>query len=188
MKKNKSAILVVLVTILLNLSMLLTFYMMNQQKERRKYLFGASYMTRGNPFFNILNEAIDEVVEEHGDILIVRDPSQNQQRQNEQILEMINEGIEVLFLCPVHKEDIKPALDACEAAGVIVINVDNAVEDREKVDAIIETDNYKAGVLCAQDMMKRTDSARIVIIGNNIQCSTIDREKVMNRRRKRWFP
>ena len=63
-------------------------------------IFGATYMTRNNPYFDVLHEAIEEVVEANGDILISRDPSQNQEKQNDQIQEMIDEGIEVLFLKP----------------------------------------------------------------------------------------
>ena len=73
-------------------------------------IFGATYMTRNNPYFDVLHEAIEEVVEGNGDILISRDPSQDQEKQNGQLLEMIEEGIEVLFLNPVDVEKVKPAL------------------------------------------------------------------------------
>ena len=138
-------------------------------------MFGATYMTRNNPYFDVLHEAIEEGVEGNGDILISRDPSQDQERQNAQIMEMIEEGIEVLFLNPVDWEKVKPALEACREAGVVVINIDTVVKDREYVVTVIETDNYQAGVLCAEDMMKRVDSARIVVIDNPIQTSITNR-------------
>ncbi len=137
-------------------------------------IFGAVYMTRNNPFFDVLHESIEEVVEGNGDILICRNPCQDQEKQNGQILEMIEENIEVLFLNPVDWEKVKPALEACREAGVIVINIDTVVKDTEYVVSTVETDNYKAGVLCAEDMMKRKDSAKIVILDNPIQMS-IDR-------------
>ena len=127
-------------------------------------IFGATYMTRNNPFFDVLNDAIAQVVEGNGDILISRDPCQDQEKQNGQILEMIDEGIEVLFLNPVDWEQVRPALIACKEAGVVVINIDTVVKDREYVTSIIETDNYQAGVLCAQDMMEQVDEAEIVVI------------------------
>ena len=139
------------------------------------HIFGATYMTRNNPYFDVLQEGIEEVVEGNGDILISRDPNQDQDKQNEQIMEMIDEGIEVLFLNPVDKEKVLPALQACQEAGVTVINVDTVVENTEYVTAIIETDNYQAGVLCAQDMMERIDSGKIVILDNPIQNSITNR-------------
>lgn len=137
-------------------------------------IFGAVYMTRNNPFFDVLHESIEEVVEGNGDILISRNPCQDQDKQNDQILEMIEEGIEVLFLNPVDWERVKPALEACREAGVVVINIDTVVKDTEYVVSTVETDNYQAGVLCAEDMMERVDSAKIVVLDNPIQMS-IDR-------------
>ena len=61
-------------------------------------------------------------------------------------------------------EKVQPALDACREAGVGIINVDTVVKDRDSVISIIETDNYQAGQLCALDMMKRKDQAKIVIL------------------------
>lgn len=138
-------------------------------------VFGATYMTRNNPYFDVLNDAITQTVEGNGDILISRDPCQDQEKQNGQILEMIDEGIEVLFLNPVDWVTVRPALEACRKAGVVVINIDTVVKDREYVTSIIETDNYQAGVLCAQDMMQRVDEAKIVVIKNPGQTSISNR-------------
>lgn len=147
------------------------------KSEHEPKIFGATYMTRNNPYFDVLHEAIEEVVEANGDILISRDPSQNQEKQNDQIQEMIDEGIEVLFLNPVDLEKVRPALEACQKAGVVVIDIDTMVKDMEYVTAAIETDNYQAGVLCAQDMMKRVSQAKIVVINNPIQASINNRIK-----------
>ena len=88
---------------------------------------------------------------------------------------MIDEGIEVLFLNPVDWATVRPALEACREAGVVVINIDTVVKDREYVTSIIETDNYQAGVLCAQDMMNRVDTAKIVMIDSPGQASISNR-------------
>ncbi|MCD8083608.1 MAG: sugar ABC transporter substrate-binding protein [Clostridiales bacterium] len=144
-------------------------------RPHRSRIFGATYMTRNNPYFDVLHEAIEEVVEGNGDILISRDPCQDQEKQNAQIEEMIGEGIEVLFLNPVDWEAVRPALESCRRAGVVVIDIDTVVKDTDYVVSTIETDNYLAGVLCAQDMMERVDSARIVIINNPTQTSITNR-------------
>ena len=143
--------------------------------EHEPRLFGSTYMTRNNPFFDVLHESLEEVVEENGDILITRDPLQNQEKQNEQILEMINEGVELLFINPVDWEACQPAIDACKAAGVPIINIDTRIKDQDAVVSCIETDNYQAGQVCAMDMMERVDSAKIVILDNPIQTSITDR-------------
>lgn len=137
--------------------------------------FGATYMTMNNPYFEALNESICEVVEANGDVLITRDPAQNQERQNRQIQEMIDEGVTGIFLNPVDWMEVSPALDACEAAGVAVFNVDTDVYEREKVVSVIQSNNYQAGVQCARDMMRKKKQAKILIMNHyNIQ-STLQR-------------
>lgn len=138
-------------------------------------VFGATYMTRNNPYFDVLHNAIESVVESNGDILIVRDPCQDQQKQNEQILEMIDEGISVLFLNPADWVEVKPALEACRQAGVVVINVDTVVQDTDYVVSVVETDNYQAGVLCAEEMMSQISGGDILILGNPVQKSIVNR-------------
>jgi monosaccharide ABC transporter substrate-binding protein, CUT2 family (TC 3.A.1.2.-) len=93
-------------------------------RERIPKKFGATYMTMNNPYFDILNDGIKEVVEANGDILITRDPAQDQQKQNEQIYEMIDEGVEAIFLNPVDWIEVEPALIACREADIPVFNVD----------------------------------------------------------------
>ncbi|MEY8354974.1 sugar ABC transporter substrate-binding protein [Lachnospiraceae bacterium 54-53] len=146
-------------------------------RQHKALLFGATYMTRNNPYFNVLDQGILEVVEANGDILLTRDPLQDQNKQNEQIRELIDEGICMLFLNPVDWEAVQPALDACREAGVAVINVDTVVKDRDSVISIIETDNYQAGQVCALDMMKRKKSADIIILDNPIQMSITYRSR-----------
>lgn len=142
-------------------------------KSEKPLKFGATYMTMNNPYFTALNESIREIVEANGDILITRDPAQNQKRQNAQIQEMIDDGVVAIFVNPVDWEKITPALKACQKAGVAVINVDTNVKETKYVATVIQSDNYQAGVQCARDMMSKLDSARIVIMNHyNIRSTT----------------
>ena len=50
-----------------------TDYSLRQNEHRRK--LGAVYMTLNNPFYEVIDEEIRTVVENHGDILISRDPA-----------------------------------------------------------------------------------------------------------------
>ena len=47
-------------------------YSLRQNEHRRK--LGAVYMTLNNPFYEVIDEEIRTVVENHGDVLISRDP------------------------------------------------------------------------------------------------------------------
>ncbi len=137
--------------------------------------FGATYMTMNNPFFDVLNDSIKEVVEASGDILITRDPAQDQEKQNDQIMEMIELGVEAIFLNPADWKEVKPALEACHEAGIPIFNVDTYVYDTEYIVTCILSDNYKAGELIAEDMMRKRSEADIVILNSPYQNSIIDR-------------
>ncbi len=131
---------------------------------RKQQKFGATYMTMNNPYFQVMNAWLEENVEANGDILIYRDPAQDQEKQNEQIFDMLEEGITGLFLNPVNWETVRPALIACKEAEVPVFVIDTNVYDDEYVAFSILSDNYDAGVQCAMDMMKKKTSARIIVI------------------------
>ncbi len=141
-----------------------------KQAKQEPKKFGATYMTMNNPYFIALNESIREGVEANGDVLITRDPAQDQDRQNEQIKEMIDEGVTAIFLNPVDWTEVSYALELCKEAGVAVFNVDTKVYDRDMVESVIWSDNYQAGVQCARDMMEKKKKADILIMKHyNIQ-------------------
>lgn len=143
--------------------------------EPRK--FGATYMTMNNPYFQVLNDSIEEVVEANGDILITRDPAQDQEKQNSQIMDMIKDGVGAIFLNPIDWKKVQPALKACKEAGIPVFNVDTYVYDTEYVVSTIISDNYDAGVQCAKDMMSKLDKARIVVLDRPNMYSITERVK-----------
>ncbi|WP_320127743.1 sugar ABC transporter substrate-binding protein [uncultured Sphaerochaeta sp.] len=139
------------------------------------YLFGATYMTMNNPFFVYLNDGIKGIVEAKGDKLVAYDPALDQAKQIAQIEDMIAQGVDAIFLNPVDWQGVRPALDAAKAAGIPIINVDAPVFDEDLVDCIVASNNYNAGVLVAQDVMKRLKSAKIVLLEHPTAKSAIDR-------------
>lgn len=148
---------------------------LNAESESEEHVpikFGATYMTMNNPYFEALDDSIEEVVEANGDVLISRDPAQDQEKQNEQIQEMIEDGVAAIFLSPADWKGVKPALIKCKEAGVPVFNVDTYVYDTEYVVSSILSDNYNAGVQIAKDVMKKRPRAKIAIINHETINST----------------
>lgn len=146
----------------------------NNSMEYTPRKFGATYMTMNNPYFEALDDSIEEVVVANGDVLISRDPAQDQKKQNEQIQEMLDEGVVAIFLQPVDWKAVKPALIKCREAGVPVFDVDSYVYDKEYVVTSILSDNYDAGVQIAHDVMKKRSHAKIAIINHeNINSTTL---------------
>ena len=134
------------------------------EDERNPIRFGATYMTMDNPYFREMNGVIEEMVEANGDFLIYRDPAQDQDKQNEEIEDMLNEGVSAIFLNPVDQEAVLPALIKCKEAGVPVFVVDTLVKDDDYVTFSIVSDNYDAGVQCARELLDRNMPAKVVVI------------------------
>jgi ribose transport system substrate-binding protein len=141
----------------------------------KHYKFGATYMTMNNPFFVALNDGIKKAVEAKGDSLVTLDPALDQNKQISQIEDLIAQKVDGIFLNPVDWKGVKPALDEAKKAGIPIINVDASVFDTDLVDCVIASDNYNAGVLVAQDVMKRVKAANVVLLVHPTAKSAIDR-------------
>ena len=70
-----------------------------QTEDRR--VFGATYMTMNNPYYQVLDNCLHAELEANGDVLLTRDAAMGQERQNSEIRELIASGVQVIFLTPV---------------------------------------------------------------------------------------
>ena len=150
-----------------------TDYSLRQNEHRRK--LGAVYMTLNNPFYEVIDEEIRTVVENHGDILISRDPALSVERQVEEIRDMIDMGVELIFINPVDWTKIEPALELAHAAKIPVIAIDTNVEDDSLVVCTVVSDNYSAGVQCAEHLLKNSSGGKIALLKHSQARSSIDR-------------
>lgn len=144
-----------------------------QNEHRRK--MGAVYMTLNNPFYEIVDEEIRMEVERHGDVLISRDPALSVDRQEEEVRELINEGVEILFINPADWQRIEPALKEAYAAHVPVIAIDTNVQDEKYVASTVVSDNYLAGLQCAQHLLDNSKGGHIALLKHSEARSSVDR-------------
>ena len=137
---------------------------------------GTTYMTMNNPFYSVIDEELRLVIESRGDILLTRDPALDQERQNEEIRDLLHEQISTCWcLIPVEYREIEPALREVQKAGVPVVVIDSQVSDPDLVACTIASDNDGAGVLCAEHLMNTCDSAKVVLIEHASTKSGMDR-------------
>ena len=138
--------------------------------------FGATYMTLNNPFFEVIDHEMRNVIEANGDVMITMDPQLSLERQIDQIHYMINQGCEVLIVNPVDSKGLEAVLKEAKRKGIYIIAVDtNVYNGNDFVDYTVVSDNYKAGVLCAQDMMKHKEEADILVLQHVAAYSAVER-------------
>lgn len=176
-EKNFWSILTLANIIILAAFFFITFsnkdYSVNQ--KRNSYLIGASYMTMNNEFYKILSEEINAKVEAEGDRMILRDPALDENRQMEQIDEMLDMGIDILVLTPVNWESLTDVLKRAKQRGVFIVVVDTKVYDDDLVDCTITSDNYAAGVMIGEYFLEQRDTAKVIIMTHETTKSGLDR-------------
>lgn len=142
-------------------------------------VFGYTCMTMNNPFFIVLEAAIREKVEAQGDELVTLDPHMDVALQISQIEDLLVRDIDGIFLNPVDWEGIRPALVSLKEAGVPIVNFDTEVKDLEEfVTAYVGSNNYNAGKVCGDELVKRhPEGGNIVILDSPTMNSVNDRIK-----------
>lgn len=117
--------------------------------------FGVTYMTMNNPFYEVINNELRKEIKSRGDQLIVRDPLLDLEKQTEQIEQFISMDVDGIFINPVDSEAIEPVLRKAELAGIPVIAIDVPLSNSASVVSTIVSDNYDAGVQCAEHIIDR---------------------------------
>lgn len=147
-----------------------------EDTDTNTYIFGFSGITMENPYYTTLEASIREDIEADGSTLITKDPQGDASRQIQQIREMISDGIQAIFLCPVDWEMISPVIKELKEADIKIINLDTQVQDLNEVDAYVGSDNYKAGEICGKKLMETNpDGGKIVILESTAQNSVNSR-------------
>ncbi len=169
---------IAMVTIPLLITIYLLYWSPNDLSARqtgKQRMFGATYMTMNNPYFQMLDAQIQGLLEINGDVLITRDAAMDQQRQNQEIQELVDAGVSAIFMTPVEWDTSKEGVRIAAAAGVPVIVVDAPIQNPELAACSVLSDNYQAGVLCARHLLSVRDSAKILLLEHITARSGADR-------------
>lgn len=126
---------------------------------------GVTYMTMNNEFYKSIHSEISRIADERGALVYVRDPELDEERQCQQIDDFCAQKVNVIVINPVKGDSqlILRALEKARKQGIKIIAVDTQLKNF-KPDASIVSDNYQAGVLIAKELMKRSSSARILLL------------------------
>lgn len=139
--------------------------------------FGITFWTASD-FFQTIADSIEEEAVKEGNSVVVMDAGQDSAKQIEIIENFISQGCDAVFLNPVDRDAITPGLMELKEAGIPIINFDSSVAALDMVDAYVATDNYQAGVLCAEAMLKDfPDGGEIAVLNYPANSACNDREK-----------
>jgi ribose transport system substrate-binding protein len=140
----------------------------------RRRTFGVTFMTMNNPFFVAMEKAIREELKkvDPSARLIVGDSQFNLAKQISDVEDMIQQKIDILFLNAVDSKAIAPAVVAANKAKIPVITLDVNAEGGN-ITSFIATDNYLAGKLCGEYLVKRLNGKGSIVIINGTPITSV---------------
>jgi ribose transport system substrate-binding protein len=137
---------------------------------------GYTCMDGTNPFFVALEGSIREVVEANGDELISLDPQNSNEKQISLVEDIISQGVVAMFVNPVDREGIIPALDKLKEAGIPIFGFDTEVADMSYLVSYAGSDNYNAGYVCGLDLIEKCpEGGDIIVLDSPTMQSVVDR-------------
>lgn len=144
--------------------------------EKKPLKIGYTTMDGTNPFFVTIETRIREIVEANGDQLLAVDPANDVSLQITQVEDLIAQGIDVMLMNPAEAEGILPALDQLKEANIPVIGFDTEVADMSYLASYVGSDNFNAGLVVGEDLVKKApNGGKIIILDSPTMNSVTDR-------------
>ena len=180
MKRRNLYTLILIITVAVIFAVGLSMLVLPQKdlslhQNEKKTIFGGVYMTLNNPFYQIIDTEMRSLIEANNGVLLTRNPSLNAERQQEQILELVDLGAKAIFVNPVDVGNIAPALIKAREKNVKIIAIDTNFPDNNLADCTIVSDNYLAGIQCGQHLLAHRSSAHIALLTHQQAMSAQER-------------
>ena len=180
MKRRNLYTLILIITVAVIFAVGLSMLVLPQKdlslhQNEKKTIFGGVYMTLNNPFYQIIDTEMRSLIEANNGVLLTRNPSLNAERQQEQILELMDLGAKAIFVNPVDVDNIAPALIKAREKNVKIIAIDTNFPDNNLADCTIVSDNYLAGMQCGQHLLAHRSSAHIALLTHQQAMSAQER-------------
>ena len=109
---------------------------------------GFSQATMASPFYVAHVDSAKQAAEAAGVELVYADANEDITKQNTDIMDMLEKGINVLILNAVDPDGVAPSVAKCKEKGVAIITVDRFVN--ADVDVIVGRDNEAMGQLVGE--------------------------------------
>ncbi len=107
-----------------------------------------------HPYCSAIIKGAQETLEAAGCEVIVKEGDGTSDGQLADIEDFVVRGVDAIILFPWDSSAVRASLDATKSANIPVFVVDNPIADPELVVSEVATDNYLAGVACAEGMIE----------------------------------
>lgn len=113
---------------------------------------GFSNCSQDTPFFANMTPIIQEYAEEKGAEVVALNADNDIAKQNQDIQDLVSQGIDILIVNPVNEDGLTAGINACNNADIPVITVDKNVNSGNV--AFVGRDNKEMGRLCGERLIE----------------------------------
>ncbi|MCR6476923.1 ABC transporter substrate-binding protein [Variovorax sp. ZS18.2.2] len=126
---------------------------------------GITLGTLGNPFFVAISKGAEAKARQINPKVRFTSASADYDlnKQVSQIENFVSAGVDLILINAVDPKAIAPAIERAKKAGIVVVAVDAGADGAE---AVVSTDNVRAGELACEFLVKALDGKGNVIIQN----------------------
>lgn len=117
-----------------------------------------------HPYFDAITNGIKDVMEPLGYEIIDVDGTGDVEKQISDMEDFVAQKCAAIFVEPADYKAIRPGVEAAKNAGIPVISLDSGIYDIDLVDGDVQTDNYQAGALCAEDCIKQLGGKGNIVV------------------------
>lgn len=148
------------------------------------YTIGAIYGDLDNSYYSTLQNEINNLLEENNCLIINRDSKNDISLQNQQIIDLVNMGIDALLITPIDSFKISKTLEIAKDKGLSIVIIDNPVAREDLVDCTIHSDNETAGNLQGVYLKNNLSNSNIIVLNDERSIASENRilgfEKIIN--------
>ncbi len=113
---------------------------------------GFSNCSQDTPFFANMTPIIEEYAEGLGVDVVSLNADNDISKQNQDIQDLVSQGIDILIVNPVNEDGLTAGINACNNADIPVVTVDKNVNSGNV--AFVGRDNKEMGRLCGERLVE----------------------------------
>ncbi|CAM4504797.1 MAG: ribose ABC transporter substrate-binding protein RbsB [Paenibacillus macerans] len=146
------------------------------KKDLNHVKLGLSMSTLNNPFFVYLKDMVVQEADKQGFEVIVVDAQNDPAKQNNDVDDLLQKGVNALLINPTDSSAISAAVQNANAIGIPVITIDRSA-DKGEVASLIASDNVGGGKMAAQYIIDSLGEGAVVAELEGIPGTSAARER-----------
>ncbi|WP_322922172.1 ribose ABC transporter substrate-binding protein RbsB [Paenibacillus campi] len=137
---------------------------------------GLSISTLNNPFFVSLKDGVTAEAQKLGMKVIVVDAQNDSAKQNNDVDDLLQQGVDALLINPADSAAISSAVQAANNLDIPVITLDRSA-DKGEVKTLVASNNVKGGQMAAEYLVKILGKGAKVIELQGVPGASATRER-----------